>query len=337
MGDALERSEIGDRKPSDVSVVICAYTLHRWSELNAAVASVREQTYPAREIFVVIDQESEALLERARREMEGIEVVVNKAARLSGARTSGAELATAPIVVFLDDDAIADRNWLAHLVETFQDPRVLGAGGHIDPLWLRPPPGWFPAEFNWIVGCTYTGMPVHNGQVRNLLGANMAVRADVIRRTGGFTAGWGGGSTRLGGPRGGKAVSEACDETEFCIRASRQFPGGIWLYCPQARIQHVVPAQRTTWRYFVRRCRMEGTAKSVLTGVTGSRDGLGSERRYVLTIAQSFFRYLITGNFGRAFAIFVGLAVTAIAYGQTRLLQALAKTWSGERLNCRIR
>jgi hypothetical protein len=34
----------------------CAYTLDRWSELNAAVASVREQTYPAREIIVVIDR-----------------------------------------------------------------------------------------------------------------------------------------------------------------------------------------------------------------------------------------------------------------------------------------
>jgi GT2 family glycosyltransferase len=210
-------------------------------------------------------------------------------------------LATAPIVVFLDDDAIADRNWLAHLVEIFQDPRVLGAGGHIDPLWRRPPPRWFPVEFNWIVGCTYTGMPVRNGQVRNLLGANMAVRADVIRRTGGFTAEWGGGETWRAARS--KAVSEACDETEFCIRASRLFPGGIWLYCPKARIQHAVypaSAQRTTWRYFVRRCRTEGTAKSVLTG---SRDGLGSERRYVLTIAQSFFRYLITGNFGRSFAM----------------------------------
>jgi glucosyl-dolichyl phosphate glucuronosyltransferase len=311
---------------SDVSVVICAYTLDRWDDLNAAVASVRTQTYPAREIFVVIDEGNEELQRRAEQEIEGVTVVVNtKAARLSDARQTGAELAISPIIVFLDDDAIADPNWLAHLVEVFQDDRVLGAGGHIDPLWRKPRPFWFPSEFNWIVGCTYSGMPIRpNGQVRNLLGANMAVRAEVIRQTG-FATGWGGGSTRLGGAKGGGAVvAEACDETEFCIRASRLFPNGMWLYCPLARIQHVVPAQRSTWRYFVRRCRMEGTAKAVLTGLAGAKDGLGSERRYVLTLAGSSLREIITGNFGHAFAIYVGLIITIVAYAQARLTRAMA-------------
>jgi len=310
---------------SDVSVVICAYTLDRWDDLNAAVASVRAQTYPTREIFVVVDG-NEALRERAEREIEGVKVVPNsKTAGLSGGRMTGAELATAPIIVFLDDDAIADPNWLAHLVEVFQDDRVLGAGGHIDPLWRRPPPSWFPPEFNWIVGCTYHGMPVHNGQVRNLIGANMSVRADVLRRSGGF-------DTKLGRREDGGAilgvVAESCEETEFCIRVSRVFPDGIWLYCPQARIQHIVPAQRATWRYFVHRCRMEGTAKAVLTGLTGSRDGLGSERRYVLTLARSILRYICTGKLGRAMAICAGLSITTSAYGRAVLARAMLTTIS---------
>jgi cellulose synthase/poly-beta-1,6-N-acetylglucosamine synthase-like glycosyltransferase len=331
-GDAARTapSASGTHEPrvalSDASVVICAYTLDRWDDLNAAVASVRAQTYPTREIFVVIDEGNEALRRRAEQEIEGVTVVVNtKAARLSDARQTGAELATAPIIVFLDDDAIADPNWLAHLMEVFRDDRVLGAGGHIDPLWRKPRPFWFPSEFNWIVGCTYTGMPIQpNGQVRNLLGANMAVRADVIRQTG-FATGWGGGSTRLGGRKGGGAVvAEACDETEFCIRASRLFPGGRWLYCPLARIQHVVPAQRTTWRYFVRRCRMEGTAKAVLTGLAGTKDGLDSERRYVLSLAGSSLREILAGNLGRALAIYAGLIITIAAYVQARLARAMA-------------
>lgn len=312
---------------SDVSVVICAYTVDRWLDLNAAIASVREQTYPAREVFVVVDDGNEALQRLVEREIEGVTVVVNTKPRLSGARMSGAELATAPIIVFLDDDAIADRTWLAHLVETFRDARVLGAGGYIDPLWRRPPPSWFPPEFNWIVGCTYEGMPVYNGQVRNLLGANMAVRAEVIRRSGGFSAGWGGGSTRPGGHAGGSVgvIAEACEETEFCIRASRLFPGGVWLYCPQARVRHVVPAHRTTWRYFVRRCWMEGTAKAVLAGLTGSRDGLRSERQYVLTLARSVMRYIVTWHPRRAFAICLGLVITTFAYGRARLVCSSGK------------
>ena len=61
-------------------------------------------------------------------------------------------------------------------------------------------------------------MPVRNGgEVRNLLGANMAIRADVIRRAGGFAAGWGGGSVtmRLGERDRGVVISEGCEETEF--------------------------------------------------------------------------------------------------------------------------
>jgi glucosyl-dolichyl phosphate glucuronosyltransferase len=312
--------ESAGRFASDVSVVICAYTLDRWDDLNAAVGSVRAQTYPAREIFVVVDR-NEVLQERAAREIEGVNVLPNsKTAGLSGGRMTGAELATAPIIVFLDDDAIADPNWLAHLVEVFKDDRVLGAGGHIDPLWRKPPPSWFPPEFNWIVGCTYRGMPAHDGEVRNLIGANMSVRADVLRQSGGF-------ATKLGRREGGGAilgvVAESCEETEFCIRASRIFPGGIWLYCPRARIRHVVPAQRTTWRYFVHRCRMEGTAKAVLTGLTGSRDGLGSERRYMLTLARSVLYYICTGKLGRAMAICAGLVITTSAYGRARLARAM--------------
>ena len=121
-------------------------------------------------------------------------------------------------------------------------------------------------------------------------------------------------------------VAESCEETEFCIRASGLFPGGIWLYCPRARIRHVVPAQRTTWRYFVHRCRMEGTAKAVLTGLTGSRDGLGSERRYVLTLARSVLRYVCTGKLGRAMAICAGLAMTTNAYGRARLARVIARS-----------
>jgi glycosyltransferase involved in cell wall biosynthesis len=327
----LERFENGDQTRSraklmsDVSVVICAYTLDRWDDLNAAVASVRRQTRPAREIFVVVDN-NEILLARAKREIDGVIIVPNtKVPGLCGGRMTGAELATAGVIAFLDDDAIADEHWLEELLTAYESDRVLGVGGHIEPLWRNPCPWWFPPEFNWIIGCTYRGLRVHNGQIRNMIGANMSVRADVLHGSGGF-------ASKLGRREGGGAVigvvAESCEETEFCIRASGVFPGGVWLYCPRARIRHVVPAQRTTWRYFVHRCRMEGTAKAVLTGLAGSRDGLRSERRYVLTLAQSVLRYICTGQLGRAIAICAGLAITTSAYGRARLARAMVRTSS---------
>jgi glycosyltransferase involved in cell wall biosynthesis len=304
----------------EAAVVICAYTIDRWDDLRTAVASVQAQNHPAREIILVIDH-NEDLLRVAECEFTDITVVANKGVRgLSGGRMTGAELATAPVIVYLDDDAIAAPDWLGNLLAVYEDHRVLGAGGHIEPLWRVPRPKWFPAEFNWVIGCTYKGMPVYNGQVRNPIGASLSVRADVLRQAGGF-------ATKLGRRYGGGAilgvVAESCEETEFCIRASRRHPGGVWMHCDNARVMHVVTPQRATWHYFLRRCVMEGTAKAVLTGLTGSGDGLGSERTYTLSLVKSVWRYLLAGNFAKAGAVCVGFSVTAAAYARARVVRAL--------------
>jgi glucosyl-dolichyl phosphate glucuronosyltransferase len=137
-----------------------------------------------------------------------------------------------------------------------------------------------------------------------------------LRRTGGF-------ASKLGRREAGGAivgsVAESCEETEFCIRAARLHPGGRWIHCDKARVLHVGTRQRTTWRYFVRRCRMEGTAKAVLTGLTGTQDGLGSERRYTPTLAVSIMRHIVSGHLTRAATIFAGLTITAAAHGRGRL------------------
>ncbi len=261
---------------------------------------------------VLVVDNNEALFERARREIEGVVVTPNTNMRgLCGGRVTGAGFATAPVVAFLDDDAMADERWLEELLVPYADPRVLGVGGRIEPLWRKPRPWWFPPEFNWIIGCTYRGMRVREGgEVRNMIGANMSVRADVLHGCGGFAGQMG----RIGG---GKGSANTCDDTEFCIRAAKKF-GGVWIYKPEASVRHVVTAERTTWNYFLHRCRMEGTSKAVLAGLAGTKEGLSSERLYVLTLARSILGYAATGKIGQALAICVGLATTSIAYVQAR-------------------
>jgi GT2 family glycosyltransferase len=317
----------------EASVVICAHTLDRWDELNRAVASVRDQTRPAREILVIIDN-NEALRERAVREIEDVMVLANaKEAGLSGGRMTGAEHATAPVICFLDDDAVADPHWLDELLEAYRDPAALGAGGPVEPLWRAPPPPWFPDEFRWVVGCTYAGMHVRNGRIRNPIGANMSVRADVLRNAGGFSSSL--GRRKLGFSVSGRAAfggkAESCEETEFCIRAARLHPGGYFAYRPGARVHHVVPAQRVTWSYFVHRCLIEGNAKAVLADLSGPKDGLGSEGRYVREVLPravvNDLRAALRGQTGaarRAGAIIAGFALTAFAYARTRFGGAAA-------------
>jgi glucosyl-dolichyl phosphate glucuronosyltransferase len=314
----LPQVDAPDPEGETISVIICAYTLDRWNHLCAAVESVRSQTRAPLETIVVIDG-NEELEHRARGALGGIEVLHNiHRAGLSGGRQTGADRARGSILAFLDDDATADPEWLEELARAYDDPLVLGAGGLIEPAWEQSQPRWFPPEFTWVVGCTYAGMPRRTARIRNPIGANMSVRADVLRRAGPF-------DPRLGRAPGAKALSGTAEETEFSIRASREHPGHYWIYEPRARVLHAVPPQRATWRYFVRRCVVEGTAKALLSSITGSEDGLRSERTYARSILpRALLRELGRGvrgqpdGFARAAAIVAGLTITAAAYLRTR-------------------
>jgi glycosyltransferase involved in cell wall biosynthesis len=322
----LPTSETTASRLLTASVVICAHTLERWHELKCAVDSVRVQFPAAQEIIVVIDN-NEPLRERACREIGGTTVLANaRQPGLSGARMTGAEHATGTVIAFLDDDAVADPGWLEALMDAYADPAVLGAGGPVEPLWGAPRPSWFPREFHWVVGCTYAGMDVRGERIRNPIGANMSVRADVLRRAGGFSSHL--GRRKLGFSASGKAGiggnAESCEETELCIRAARQHPGGYFAYRHGARVSHAVPAQRVTWKYFVQRCLVEGAAKAALTGLAGSR-GLGAEARYVLKVLPGAvageLKSALHGQAGaaaRAGAIVAGFALTTFAYARTR-------------------
>jgi hypothetical protein len=163
------------------------------------------------------------------------------------------------------------------------------------------------------------------GPIRNPIGANMAVRASVMQRTGEF-------EPELGRAGVGSALGSTAEETEFCIRAAREHPHGYWMYAPTARVRHSVPPQRGTWGYFARRCRVEGQAKAVIADIAGTEQGLESERAYVRSVLpRAVARDLglalrgDIGAAGRAAAIVAGLVITAFEYGRTRLRRRMSQ------------
>src|SRR5437867_10044559 len=101
-----------------ISVVISAYSDLRWDDLLAAVESVRRQTTPPLETVIVIDH-NVPLFDRTRRHFDGaggVRPVPNaRAPGLSGARNTGVAAARGDVVAFLDDDAIAEPDWLGRL------------------------------------------------------------------------------------------------------------------------------------------------------------------------------------------------------------------------------
>jgi glycosyltransferase involved in cell wall biosynthesis/GT2 family glycosyltransferase len=300
-----------------ISVVVCTFTRERLALLAEALESLRGQIHPADEVVLVVDHAPDLLAE-ARRRWPDLTVVPNREKQgLSGARNSGVAEAGGEVVAFLDDDAIAAPDWVRRLAEAYADPDVLGAGGRVRPRWVDGRPAWFPAEFDWVVGCTHSGMPSELSPVRNLVGANMSFRRRHLLEVGGFSHDLG----RVG------ALPVGCEETDLSIRVHQRWPQAEILYDPAAAVDHVVPAARGRVRYFLDRCRAEGRSKAVLSGMVGSQDGLSAERSYVRrTLPAGFARGLgaalrgEAAGLGRAAMIVVGLAATTLGYLRVRVL-----------------
>ncbi|MFI5036188.1 MAG: glycosyltransferase [Acidimicrobiales bacterium] len=254
-----------------VSIVVCAYTLERWDALLAAAASCQRQTRAPDEIWLVTDH-NEELRERAALEIPGVQVVANRFERgLSGARNTGVAMSTGDVIAFLDDDAYADAEWLAELIRPFDDPRVAGVGGWIKPDWESGVLAWLPESFYWVLGCSYRGLPDDGAEIRNPIGASMALRRGVFAAVGGFTSGIG----RVG------RVPLGCEETELCIRYAGRHPEDRFVLARSAVVHHRVPATRATWRYVRSRCWAEGLSKAAVASLVGASSGLAAERRHV--------------------------------------------------------
>lgn len=313
-------SPMRDVTSMTVAVVICAYTMDRWDQLCAAVSSVQGQTRPADQLVLVIDHEDE-LHARAVLTWAGQATVVasSQPRGLSGARNAGVAAASADVVAFLDDDAVAAPEWLASMLASYRDEHVLGVGGTVVPEWEASRPPWFPAEFDWVVGCSYTGLRTSPGPIRNPIGANMSFLREAIVDSGGF-------STRVGRV-GTKPVG--CEETELALRIAGRHPSGCIVQEPGAVVRHHVPRERASWRYFRQRCWAEGRSKAVVRRLVGDQAALGTERTYVTRALPrgclAGLRDSLTGahpgGAQRSLAIVGGLAITVAGYTSGRLVR----------------
>jgi glycosyltransferase involved in cell wall biosynthesis len=292
-----------------ISVVVCTHDTKRFDRLRQAIDSVMAQTAAAHEVILVVDGNDE-VLSAASAAFPTASVMPNARTKgLSGARNTGLLAASGEIVAFLDDDAIAERDWLAAIASQFASPFTMGVGGPITPSWPGERPRWMPREFDWVVGCSYEGQATETGTVRNLIGCNMAFRRSALIMAGLFDEGLG---------RNG-ANAAGAEETELCLRAGAMFPMAGLVMDDKAAVRHQIEEHRKAFGYFARRCIAEGKSKALMTHRHPSRSGLSSERHHLLTViprrilghlADGFSRPG-QGGFSRAAASIIGTALVA--------------------------
>jgi len=256
----------------EVSVIISTYSIDRANYVISCIESVKRQTLLPKEIILVLDS-NEILIDFYKsRVPNDVKIVISGGYGLSTARNAGVKAATGEIVAFIDDDAVADEVWLENLVKNYDNPCVAGVGGFIKPIWKSNRPIWFPEELNWIVGCSYKGLPERKTCVRNPIGCNMSFRKGVFEEVGYFKADVG----RLGK----KPI--AGEEAELSLRILEKIRGSKIMLDPSAVVYHLVHKSRTNLTYFLRRSFYEGVSKAFVTSSKSNPlEALSAEDRYL--------------------------------------------------------
>ncbi|MCW2525970.1 MAG: glycosyl transferase family 2 protein [Pseudonocardiales bacterium] len=198
----------------ELTVVIC--TRNRCDDLARALDSLQRQTYRRFGILVVdnapSDDRTAALVARlAGNGGPRIDYTVEPRPGLSWARNHALARVNAPVVVWLDDDEVADENWLVEIAGAFcANPGIVAVSGSVVPaeletqaqLWFEQygghtkGRGFDPAEFN---GRDAGGQsPIYPLPAFGA-GANMAFDVAALRAIGGFDNALGAGTRTLGG------------------------------------------------------------------------------------------------------------------------------------------
>lgn len=258
-----------------VSVVVCTYDDDRFHDFVEAVESLFNQTYDQIEIILVIDG-NESVYEKTRRkfgEVGNLAVLNNDENRgLSYSRTRGVEQASGDIIAFIDDDAVAEPDWISELVSAYEQTDAIAVGGPMSPEWITDRPSYLPEEYFWLIGVNHEDLREPLGEVRNTFGSNMSFRSTVFEEIGGFDE-----SVGL------TADSQIqADETEFAIRMNQAFGKGM-VYQPEAVVRHKIFQSRTDPRWLCERAFWQGYSKYILNTQT-RESSKGREREFINTL-----------------------------------------------------
>jgi glycosyltransferase involved in cell wall biosynthesis len=203
---------------------------------------------------------------------------------LSTARNRGAKETRAPILAYLDDDAIASPQWLQILLNAYENNQKLAvAGGKVTLIWPQgySQPNWLSDELAGGLGAFDLGDNVVYISQADLTprGVNYSIRRDFLEKIGGF-------DPNLG--RIGKKLlsNEELYTTELALAQGWQVG-----YFPAALVEHNVAPERINRQWFMRRSWWQGISEHYREEVAG-RTGLAQFRRGGERLVRGLVKYV---------------------------------------------
>lgn len=195
---------------------------------------------------------------------------------LSGSRNIGVKISKGDVIAFIDDDAIADVDWIKNIERAFQEHNVDIVGGPVLPLFLLKPPKWFDVK--------RFGLCIGINQKDEIIGCNFIVKRSVFEKIGFFNENLGRKYKKL----------LSGEEIEFFKRAN--YTKLKILFIPDIKVYHIVHPHRLTFHYLMKRTWWEGVTQYylILLSTSFHKDILKVSLKKIGSIAFSMLRILLS-------------------------------------------
>ncbi|NEO60812.1 MAG: glycosyltransferase family 2 protein [Moorea sp. SIO4G2] len=266
-----------------ISAIICTH--NREEYLGAAIDSLLQQDFADYEVIVVDNASSDRTRNIVDQRLDNsrLNYVYEPVLGLSVARNTGAATASAAILAYLDDDAVASPRWLKTIYEAYQSNEKLAiAGGKVTLLWPDgiTSPSWLSPDLAGNLGAYDLGDSLMKIQNAGLTprGLNYSIRRTFLDKIGGF-------DVNLG--RVGKNLlsNEELHMTELALQDGWQVA-----YLPDALVAHNVAPERINKRWFLNRGWWQGISecyREQLVGRAGTAQFLRGGERMIRGIYKS--------------------------------------------------
>jgi glucosyl-dolichyl phosphate glucuronosyltransferase len=241
----------------DICVIVCSF--NRCNYLPKLLESLKTQTL-SKERFeiLIIDNNStddtKKIINTFQESIPNLKYIFEPRQGLSIARNRGMRETESPLVVYIDDDAYAEPEWLSSFVESFEkNDGVVCVGGPVKLDWQGERPDWIPERYESLfTSVDYGTEGIYLTSGNYIVGANMGFRKDWLAGQGGFPENL--------GRKGYCLISgeEALIYKKVFESAHKA------LYHPGAKVWHRVTNERKTKRWFLKRLFWDGATQPIL-------------------------------------------------------------------------
>lgn len=276
-----------------LSVIVCTYNREKY--LMPLFESIAANTLPfdRYELLVIDNNCTDGTADVCRRFAEKHPEVNFRALKettqgLSAAKNCGIRNSNGELIVFIDDDALVDSNYLQDYVDWFEaHPNTMAAGGPILPLYEE---GNEPAWMSPYTRTLLTAWMDYGKKVRMYPkgrfpgGGNAAYRKQVFDRVGMF-------NTELG--RNGKKLMAGEEKDIFDKMRNNSME---FIYLPTTVLHHIIPPSKLGRDYFDRVTYMIGVSERQRTKDI-------SNRKYLMRLFQEAVKW------GGTIVLFIGYTI----------------------------